>query len=168
MTKQDGRRQVHEMLDSLGISYEIHEHQAFFTVAEADEKGYALAGLNLKNLFIKNKRGPERYLVILDDHRRLDFKAFAAFTGWGNKVTFAGDDELMEYLGLTPGSVGPFGLINDWRHQVIVVLDKIIGQAADDTLVNFHPNDNTATLSLSKKDFLTFLDQMGNPVICEA
>ena len=167
MTKQDARLGVYKVLDDLGVSYQIHEHQAFFTVAEADEKGYVLPGLNLKNLFIKNKRGPERYLVILDDHRRLDFKAFAKFTGWGNKVTFAGDDELMEYLGLTPGSVSPFGLINDLQHRVIVVLAKSIGQAAGDMTVNFHPNDNKETLSLTKNDFLKFLEHMGNTVIFE-
>ena len=73
----------------------------------------------------------------------------------------------MEYLGLTPGSVSPFGLINDLQHRVIVVLAKSIGQAAGDMTVNFHPNDNTATLSLTKNDFLKFLEHMGNTVIFE-
>ncbi|MCQ4635352.1 prolyl-tRNA synthetase associated domain-containing protein [Anaerovorax odorimutans] len=168
--KKDGknaRGQVYQALDELKISYQVHEHEAFFTVAEADEKGYALPGLNLKNLFIKHKKGPERWLVILEDHCRLDFKALGKLTGWGNKAAFAGDEELMRCLGLTPGSVGPFGLLNDREHQVIVVLGKAVCDAEEGTLVNFHPNDNTATLSLTKKDFLKFLRHMGNPVIFE-
>lgn len=167
MSKRCGRKQVCQVLDSLGIEYEIHEHEAFFTVAQAAELGFALPGLNLKNLFIKNKKGPERYLVILEDRRRLDFQAFGEVAGWGNKVTFAKEEEMIEYLGLTPGSVSPFGLINDQEHQVIVVLEKAVGEASNDTLVNFHPNDNTATLALTKGDFLKFLKYQGNPVVFE-
>ena len=160
-------QQVYDVLDSLGIPYEIHHHQAFFTVAEADEKGYARPGLNLKNLFIKKKKDTKWYLVILEDHRRLDFKAFREITGWGNKVTFASDEELMEHLGLTPGSVSPFVLLNYQKRQVAVVLDKAIAEASDGTYVNFHPNVNTATISLTKSDFIRFLEQQGNPIIWE-
>ena len=158
---------VYDVLDSLNISYKIHHHQVFFTVAEADEKGYTLSGLNLKNLFIKDKKKGKWYLVILDDHRRLDFKAFREIAGWGNKATFASDEELMEHLGLTPGSVSPFGLLNDNDRQVTVVLDQAIGEASYDTYVNFHPNVNTETISLTKNDFIRFLKHQGNLVIWE-
>ena len=162
----DNEKRLYALLDKLGITYTVHRHQAFYTVAEADEKGYVLPGLNLKNLFIRDKKTGEHYLVILDDHRRLDFKAFGEIAGW-KKGTFAGDEELMACLGLTPGSVSPFGLINDMGREVIVVLERAVAAAPEDALVNFHPNVNTATIAMKKKDFLRFLEHMGNRVVME-
>lgn len=96
----------------------------------------------------------------------MDERHFRELTGWG-KMRFARAEELMELLGLTPGSVSPFGLINDQEHRVTVVLEKKITDAADEETVNFHPNRNTATLSLMKRDFIRFLNYIGCRVIFE-
>lgn len=105
-------------------------------------------------------------MVILEDHRHMDEKHFKDLTGWG-KIRFAQEKEMWELLRLTPGSVSPFGLLSDKDHRVTVVLEKLITDAAEDELVNFHPNRNTATLSLKKRDFLKFLESIGTDVIFE-
>lgn len=159
--------QLYEVLKETGITdYQVHEHQAIFTSQEAEDAGLIMPGLNLKNLLVKDKKTGKFYLLILDDHRHMDEKHFKAITGW-SKIRFARAEELLELTGLTPGSVSPFGLINDTEHQITVVLEKKITDAAEDTPVNFHPNRNTATLSLSKKDFLKFLDYIDCDVIFE-
>ena len=93
-------------------------------------------------------------------------KRFKALIGW-SQVRFASAEELMDCLGLIPGSVSPFGLVSADPEGVTVVLGKEITEAADTEPVNFHPNRNTATLSLSKADFVRFLEYMKCPVIWE-
>lgn len=162
----DSQGRLYALLEELNIEYIKYEHPAFFTVEEGDLLGFEAPGLNLKNLFIRDKKTGDYFLVILDDHRRLDFKAFRLLTDWKHP-TFATDAELMRFLGLTPGSVTPFGLINDEARAVTVVLDKCIGEADGEELVNFHPNTNTATLGIKKKDFLRFLAYRGNRILQE-
>lgn len=166
MKEQETR--LYQILEEIGITeYTVHEHEAIYTSQEAEDAGLIFPGLNLKNLLLKDKKDNKFYLVILDDRRKMDRRHFKALTGWSSKVTFADAEELMELLGLTPGSVSPFGLIFDEEKKVTVVLEKAITYAPETELVNFHPNRNTATLSLSKRDFLRFLDFAGNLVIFE-
>lgn len=163
----ENEAKLYRIFDEIGITeYRVHEHEAIFTSQEAEDKGLLMDGLNLKNLLIKDRKSGRFFLMILDDHRRMDEKHFRKLIGWG-KIRFANSEELMELLGLTPGAVSPFGLICDMEKQVTVVLERKITEAADTEPVNFHPNRNTATLSLSKADFIRFLDFMGNPIIYE-
>ncbi len=158
---------LYEVFEEIGITeYTIIEHKAVFTSQEAEEELPELPGLSLKNLLVREKKSGRYFLIILDDHRRLDMKHFKALTGWG-QVRFASAEELMECLGLIPGSVSPFGLVSAEEGTVTVVLGKEITEAADTELVNFHPNRNTATLALSKADFVKFLGHMKCPVIWE-
>lgn len=158
---------LYQLFTDIGITeYTVHEHEAVFTSREAQDKGLMMEGLNLKNLLIKDKKSGRFFLVILDDHRQMDTTHFKKLTGWG-KIRFANEEELLSVLGLTPGSVSPFGLICDREKLVTVVLEEKISNAEETELVNFHPNRNTATLSLTKKDFLRFLEYVGNPVIFE-
>lgn len=165
MTENEER--LYQAFAEIGITeYTVHEHEAVFTSREAEDKGLMMKGLNLKNLLIKDKKSGSFFLVILDDHRHMDAAHFKKLTGWG-KIRFANEEELFSVLGLTPGSVSPFGLICDEDKLVTVVLERKIAEADETELVNFHPNRNTATLSLTKKDFLRFLEYVGNPVIFE-
>lgn len=158
---------LYEVFEEIGITdYNIIEHKAVFTSQEAEEELPHLAGLALKNLLVREKKSGRYFLIILDDHRRLDMKQFKALTGWG-QVRFASAEELMECLGLIPGSVSPFGLVSAEPGSVIVVLGKEVADAADTELVNFHPNRNTATLAMSKADFVRFLTYINCPVIWE-
>jgi len=159
---------LYQVFDEIGITeYTVHDHEAIYTSQEAEEAGLIFPGLNLKNLLLRDKKDNRFYLVILDDRRKMDRRHFKELTGWSSKVAFASPEQMMELLGLTPGSVSPFGLIFDREKRVTVVLEKSITYAPETEPVNFHPNRNTATLSLSKRDFLRFLDFAGNPVIFE-
>ena len=159
--------EVYEVLDKLNIPYTKETHEACFTVDQAKECGLNRPGINVKNLVILDKKTEEHYMVILTDDRRLDFKHFAAITGWSKKATFASDEDIYAYLGVHIGSCSVFGIINDKKNHVTVVLEKAIGLADKDAIINFHPNVNTATISLTIADMFRFLEWAGNKVILE-
>ena len=158
---------VDEIFNETGITdYVVHEHDAIFSTEDAEEKGLIMEGLNLKNLLIKDKKRGNYYMLIMDDNHHMDTKHYKQVTGW-TKIRFSTEEEMWDLLQLKPGSVTPFALFNDVDKQITVVLEKMIVDASDDELVNFHPCRNTATLSLKKKDFMKFLDYVGNKVIEE-
>lgn len=151
---------IYQVLDSLGIGYRIVEHPAAFTVEQADGIYGHLKGMHSKNLFLRNKKGRQHYLVCVESHKEVDLKALRVLVG-ESSLSFASPERLLDCLGLTPGSVSPFGLINDSEHKVLVILDEDLLRAET---VNFHPNINTATVSLSSRDFQRFLDHCGHEV----
>jgi Ala-tRNA(Pro) deacylase len=148
------------LLQSLQIPYELHEHDAYFTAEDADETYKKIPGGHSKNLFLRNRSGNQHYLYILELTKRADLKALARQLG-ESQLGFASPERLLKHLGLTPGSVSPFGLINDKDHHVIALLDE--GLLRHDRL-NYHPNINTATVGLSREDFLKFLEWTGNEI----
>jgi Ala-tRNA(Pro) deacylase len=156
----DTSEKVYKTLDDLSIEYEKHEHPPVFTVEEANAHWSDIKGKHSKNLFLRNKKGNRHFLVVMDAEKSLDIKQFQNKIGISN-LSFASEKRLDKYLGLTKGSVSPFGLINDENHDVEVIVDKDLVQA---DFVNFHPNVNTATLTISAADFKQFLEQMGNKV----
>ena len=147
-------------LAELGIAFERHEHPPVATVDEAKQHWAGIDATHCKNLFLRNQKGNRHYLVVLEHSKRADLRAVADQIGDG-KLSFASPERLMTHLGLTPGSVSPFGLINNRDHAVRVVLDRDLKSA---TRVSFHPNINTATYVLSAADFARFLEACGNPV----
>lgn len=147
-------------LNELGIAFERHEHPPVATVEEASQHWAAIEATHCKNLFLRNQKGDRHYLFILVHSKKADLRAVADQIGDG-KLSFASPERLMTHLGLTPGSVSPFGLINDRARAVRVVIDREL--QADDRL-SFHPNINTATLVVSTADFTRFLDACGNSV----
>ncbi|MEG0156744.1 MAG: prolyl-tRNA synthetase associated domain-containing protein [Anaerovoracaceae bacterium] len=166
MTEEKRREEaVYACLDSLGISYETHHHSAIFTTADAEEHGYSYPGFNVKNLVIKDRKTEKYYMVILEDHDRMDFKAYKAITGWSKRASFADNEDLMEHLGVSAGSCSVFGLINDKQKAITVVLSPAIAAAGEGEQINFHPNVNTATVSFTIGAMNQFLDWAGNPVI---
>jgi Ala-tRNA(Pro) deacylase len=151
---------VYQSLASLGIRYERHEHPPVATVEEAERHWIGIDATHCKNLFLRNQKGDRHYLVILVHSKRADLRAVASQIGDG-KLSFASPERLMTCLGVTPGSVSPFGLINDRQRQVRVYLDRDLKSAAR---ISFHPNINTRTLTLSFADFERFLAAAGNAV----
>lgn len=147
------------ILEKLNISYTIYNHEPIRTVQDAIDKNLEMPGLNLKNLLIKDKKNNEFYLVILDDKKQFDSKKFKEATGT-KKISFASEEELFNLLKLTPGEVGPFGLINEDENKVKVVFELELYEAKDEELVNFHPNRNDGTIALTKKDFLKYLNHL--------
>ena len=144
----------------LGIGYERHEHPPVATVEEAEQHWAGIAATHCKNLFLRNQKGSRHYFVIITHLKKANLRAVADQVGDG-KLSFASPERLMGHLGLTPGSVSPFGLVNDRAHAVRVVLDRDLKTAER---LSFHPNVNTATLVVSATDFRKFLDACGNPV----
>ncbi len=151
---------VYTSLEALGIPFERHEHPPVFTVEEALEHWAGIDAVHCKNLFLRNKKGDRHYLVVAAHATAIDIGAIAARLGEG-RLSFASAERLAAHLGLTPGAVSPFGLINDQQGRVRVLLDGTLRSAAR---VGFHPNVNTATVVLSFADFERFLASRGNPV----
>jgi Ala-tRNA(Pro) deacylase len=151
---------VKRFLDTLGISYVVHQHPPVATVAEAERWWAAIDATHAKNLFLRNDQGTRHFLVILEANRRADLSALArVFTE--RKLSFASEERLLKYLGLAPGAVSPFGLINDSERLVTVAIDAELRHA---TRVAFHPNINTETVVLSGMDFQRYLSAVGHPV----
>ena len=155
---EDKENKVYEVLKSLDIQFEVHQHPPVYTVEEAEEHWGDVKGTHCKNLFVRNKKGNRHYLVILDSSKRADLKELNRQLG-EDRLSFASPERMNRYLGLEPGAVSPFGLINDSGKEVQVVVDKDL-RTAD--WVSFHPNVNTATLTLSFKDFERYLEWCGN------
>ena len=138
-------RAVLDRLTSLGIAYERFEHPPVPTVEEAEKHWAGIDAAHCKNLFLRNQKGNRHYLVIIAHTKRADLRAVANQIGDG-KLSFASPERLLTHLGVTPGSVSPAGLINDREHHVRVFLDRDLKNAAR---ISFHPNVNTATLTVS-------------------
>lgn len=158
MTEQE--LAVHQRLNQLGVAYERYEHPPVATAEEGERHWIGIAATHSKNLFLRNQKGNRHYLLIVVHSKRVDLRAVAAQMGDG-KLSFASPERLLVHLGVTPGSVSPFGLINDHSREVRVFLDRDLALAER---VSFHPNINTVTLTLTREDFERFLAACGNPV----
>jgi len=153
-----GQKQLYEVLDKLGISFDYHEHPPLNTIEEAIIHWKDFNSGRCKNIFFRNHKGNRHYLVILEHLRQLDIHDLEKRLKQG-KLTFASDRRLMKYLGVEPGSVSPFGLINDTENHVHLFIDE---QLNDFERLAFHPNINTASLVISKTDLIRFLEFTGN------
>lgn len=153
-------QQVFDVLNELKISYTIHTHPPVYTVDEAEKHLADIPGAHCKNLFLKDKKLEKYYLVIALDSKKINLKELSDQIG-ANRLSFASEDELLKYLGLTPGAVSAFGIINDANDEVAVVID---GEIKLWDKVNFHPNVNTATLTIGNEDFERFLRWSENEV----
>jgi Ala-tRNA(Pro) deacylase len=151
---------VYAALDALGITYERHEHPAVFHAEDASKYWNPIPGVQCKNLFLRNKKGDRHYLVVLEIARRADLKEIVKILG-DDRLSFGSPERLMAELGLTPGSVSPFGLLNDPDGSVQVVIDQDLRGA--DRLI-FHPNINTASVVVSWGDLERFLATRANRV----
>jgi Ala-tRNA(Pro) deacylase len=151
---------VYAALDALGIRYERHEHPPVFNAEDASKYWDPLAGVQCKNLFLRNKKGDKHYLVVVGIDKRVDLKDLVKIVG-DDRLSFGSPERLMAELGLTPGSVSPFGLINDDDGSVRVLIDQDL-RGAERLL--FHPNINTATVAVSWADLERFLATRRNTV----
>ena len=150
---------VYEYLQNLRIHFKKYEHPAVNTVAEAEIHWKDIKGTHCKNLFFRDPKGRKHYLLITPFRKDLDIREFAVKIQSG-RLSFASEKRLYKYLGLKPGSVSPFGLINDTENHVMVYLDADLAKA---DYLGFHPNINTRTILIAKKDFEFYLNNVGNP-----
>jgi Ala-tRNA(Pro) deacylase len=160
MSAAEIERPVLDALDALGIGYVRHEHPPVATVEEAEKHWSGLRATHCKNLFLRNYKGTRHYLVIAPVTRGIDLRRLTGQLG-EDRLSFASPERLKRWLGVEPGSVSPFGLINDETRGVEVVCDLSLRASA---ALGFHPNVNTATLEIALADFERFLAWRGNAV----
>lgn len=153
-----GQEQVYKYLAEQGITFDYYEHPEAPTIEIASQY-YRGEGTTLcKNLFFRNHKGNKHYLVIMDSRHDLDIHDLEHRLHQG-KLSFASAERMMKYLGVKPGSVSLFTLVNDAEHEVILFVDNELRKAER---VSFHPNDNTASLVISNADMMKFVETIDN------
>ncbi len=160
MTAMSDPAQVYDALRALGIPFTTHHHPPVFTGDDAAQHWGQIPATQVKNLFLRNKKGDRHYLVILRVDKQADLRQLVKVVA-DDRLSFGSPERLMTYLGVAPGSVSPFGLINDAAHVVRVIVDADL-RAAERLI--FHPNDNRASVTIGVEDFSRFLAAMGNSV----
>ena len=155
------KNEVYALLNEKGVSYKAVEHKAVFTMEEMERAGINAHGCICKNLFLRDAKGRQHYLVTVPDERRVDLKWLSAALGT-SKLSFASAERLDKYLNVPQGSVSPLGLLNDESCSVIFAADATLAALP---VIGVHPNDNTATVFLSFADLRRIIEEHGNPVV---
>ncbi len=148
-------KKVLEYLKNKKMKYEIIYHPPAITTEEADKYIEGKEGIRSKTMFMANKKDKKFYLIIMDDSKRLDIKKMNEIIN--DKLHFAKEEQLIEKLGLKPGTVSIFGLLNNKDHDINIYIDKEI---MNEKLITFHPNDNTATIFITVEDMLKIFDDL--------
>jgi Ala-tRNA(Pro) deacylase len=154
----NGDPKLYALFEKLGIAFDYYAHPEAPTVEIAAQYWKDLDATHCKNIFFRNHKGNRHYLVILEHTQALNIRDLEQRLKQG-KLTFASPERLKKYLGLTPGSVTPFGMINDVSKHVHVFLDENLAKSER---ISFHPCINTASLVISYTDFVKFLHHCGN------
>lgn len=153
-----GQQQVYDYLQQLGIGFDYYEHPEAPTIEIAAQYYRGEGTVLCKNLFFRNHKGNRHYLVIMDSCHNMDIHDIEHKLHQG-KLSFASPERMMKYLGVRPGSVSLFTLVNDVNHEVTLFVDNELRKAEK---VSFHPNDNTASLVISNADMMKFIENIGN------
>ena len=152
-----GYDKVKEYLNSMGIQFKIVEHEPAYTTEEADKYIEGHDGVRTKTMFICNKKKTNYYMIIMDDSKRLDINKFKEIVS-EKQMKMASEESLKEKLGIKPGMVSPFGLLNNDEKDVKIYMDKEI---ITEEIMTFHPNDNTKTLFITTNDLFKYLENIG-------
>lgn len=160
MTDQQpkGPRELFEFLDGLGIAHKTKEHEPVFTVAESVALRDEIPGGHTKNLFLKDKKD-QYFLLTVEENATVDLKTVHQLVGGASKFSFGKPEKLMEYLGVIPGAVTAFGVINDASRNVTIVLDE---ELMKNDVINCHPLSNDATTSIGRDDLIRFVEATGH------
>ena len=153
-----GRAELFECLRTLGIETTTMEHPPLHSVSQSQSLRGEIVGGHTKNLFLKDKKG-RIFLVVAQESSAVDLKGLHRRIGGSGRLSFAGPDQMMALLGVTPGSVTAFGVLNDTDGRVTVVLDQALLMH---DMVNCHPLTNTATTTLASADLMAFLKSTGH------
>ena len=154
----NGQPELYAILEELKVPFEYYGHPAAPTIEEAKKYWVDLEATHCKNIFFRNHKGNRHYLVISDYRYQLDIHDLEQRLKQG-KLTFASPKRMLKYLGVEPGSVSLFGLINDGENHVHLFIDESLLKADK---ISFHPNINTASLVITQADFRKFLQWSGN------
>jgi Ala-tRNA(Pro) deacylase len=151
------RQELFDRLADLGIETRTVEHEPVFTVAESSQLERELSGAHTKNLFLKDEDG-SLFLVVAMASTRVDLKALAKTLRAG-RFSFGKSDLLLEALGVPPGSVTAFAVINDRTQRVRLIIDA---ELMEHDTINCHPLENTATTNIARDDLLQFIRVCGH------
>ncbi len=152
------QEELFRFLDGLGIRHSTKRHEPVFTVAESVALRDEIPGGHTKNLFVKDKKD-NYFLLTVEEHATVDLKTVHTIIGAASKVSFGRAEKLMEYLGVIPGAVTAFGVINDVGQNVKIIVDQDLMR---DEIINCHPLTNDATTSIASKDLLRFIEATGH------
>jgi Ala-tRNA(Pro) deacylase len=155
------KQEIYELLRERGFWHVITEHPAVYNMAEMGEIELPYPEADAKNLFVRDDKKRNYYLITVIGSKRVDLKEFKKKQGT-RSLTFASAEELLQFLKLTPGGVTPLGLLNDEECRVKLYLDKAFTEG--EVIIGVHPNDNTATVWLSFKDLKKLIENLGNNI----
>ena len=147
-----------QLLDSHRLPYDIAEHEPVFTIAEALAAAPDIDGFKTKNVFLRDTKGTRHFLAVVPHDVRLDLASLAATLGT-SKLSMGSPDRLLRHLGVTPGAVSVFALVNDKAQAVELLLDTCVWQAPK---IQAHPLRNTATVAMSHESLMGFLALTGH------
>ena len=155
------KQQIYDYLNQENVWYKITEHEAVYNMAELSNIEIPYPEYDAKNLFVRDDKKRNYYLITVKGDKRVNLKEFRKNNNT-RPLSFASADDLMEIMGLIPGAVTPLGLLNDTECKVTLFLDNdFIGDLG---LIGVHPNDNTATVWIKANDLVTLIQQHGNTV----
>ena len=151
-------RDLFDLFDRLGIAHETLEHEAVFTVGESEWLRDAIAGAHTKNLFLRDRKD-RHFVITVEERAAVDLKTIHTVIGASGRVSFGKPKTMVDYLGVTPGSVTVFSALCDTDAKVTFVLDE--GLMAHDRITG-HPLRNTATTAVARDDLIRFLEATGH------
>lgn len=153
------KKEIYDFLKNREIDFEVTEHKAVFNMEELSEVDLPYPECDAKNLFVRDEKKKNYYLITVKGDKRVNLKEFRKAHGLKN-LSFASAEDLLNILKLTPGSVTPLGLLNDEENKVHFYLD----QEFNGGKIGVHPNDNTATVWLNVSDLIKIIENSGNKV----
>lgn len=156
-----GSREIYEYLDRRHIRHEIVEHQPVYTMADLPQVPIPYPSGEAKNLFVRNDKKNQYYLITVQGAKRVDLKDLRRRYGT-RPLSLAPEQDLQDMLGLPAGSVTPFGLLNDADATVRWFLDRALLEG--DGVIGVHPNTNDATVWMHTRDLIAIIEEHGNPV----
>ena len=154
------KQEVYDFLTSRGIEYEVTEHGAVFNMEEMSHVELPHQEADAKNLFVRDDKKSNYYLITVRGDNRVDLKKFSEEHGT-RPLSFASENDLMNLLGLIPGAVTPLGILNDSEKKVKLFLDEELLKCG---LIGVHPNDNTETVLLKTTDLIDIIKEHGNEI----
>lgn len=155
------KQHIYNYLKEKNIWHEITEHKAVYNMKELSQISLPYPTADAKNLFVRDDKKQNYYLITVKSEKRVELKQFRKMNQI-RPLSFASEDDLMDIMSLTPGSVTPFGILNDKERKVKVFLDKNFLDAP--SIIGVHPNDNTATVWLKTEDLVNLIKEHGNEI----
>ena len=163
--KTEYEKEVYRFLADNEIDFEVFRHEPLYTVEDVEKVNAWPDGVHVKNLFVRDTRRNEYYLVLLTFEERLDVKGYKDIVRWTRKIAFCGDDLLQEYMGVTTGACSLFCMLEGKKHDVTLVVSEPISKAGPEEKIMFHPNDNRATVVMTVADMRKVIDAIGCKVV---